>query len=103
MGALQSMRVTVNDKKVGNLGVGTHLYVDRPPGEYNLVVEHEFDLGKWELNINIAAEKEYYFKIVPTDIGVIPVGASNVVVTGDMIFAAVSEDEGKALISATED
>ena len=102
VGALQSIRVTLNGTKIGNLGVGTNLYVDRAPGTYNVVIDTEFDLGRWEQTISAPLKKEYYFKIAPGSISVISVGTT-AAVSGSMSVTAISESEGKALIEAQND
>lgn len=102
IGAFQSMRVTLNGTKLGNLGVGTHFYVDRPPGTYNVTIETEYDLGKWEQTIDVPYAKDYYFKIVPGSLSISSVGTT-ASVNGRMNVIAISEDEGKSLIEASKD
>lgn len=102
VGVLQSMRITIDGKKVGNLGVGTYFYIDRPPGQYNVIIEHEYDLGKWEQTITAPSKNEYYFKIVPGSISVTSVGTTSIV-NGRMNAVLISETEGKSLIAAIND
>jgi hypothetical protein len=97
IGAGQPARVRVDEKEVGSLGIGTFLHIDRPAGQYRLVVDHPLDFGKTELTVSIREGKDYYFKIFP--------GASNVAFVGGygavsnkLGIAAIDEPEGKALM-----
>ncbi|MGF1619158.1 MAG: DUF2846 domain-containing protein [Rhodomicrobiaceae bacterium] len=99
VGAFQSIGITINGTKIGSLGVGTHLYIDREPGQYNVVIAHELDFGKWEQTIEAPSRQEYYFKIVPGPISVTSVGTTTVV-NGRMGVIPISEGEGTSLIEA---
>jgi hypothetical protein len=94
----QTVRVTVNDKEVGSLGIGTYLQVDRPAGQYRLAVDHPLDFGKTELTVSITPENEYYFKIFPGSSSVAAVGGYGAAVSNKLGIAGISEAEGKALM-----
>jgi hypothetical protein len=102
IGSGQTVRVVVNDKEVGSLGIGTYLHIDRPVGQYQVVVDHPLDFGKTELNLDAASQKDYYLKIFP--------GRSNVAIVSNVAsvsnrlgIAAVSETEAKALMRDMND
>jgi hypothetical protein len=98
IGGGQAARVKINEKEVGSLGIGTHIHVDRPAGQYRVEVDHPFDFGKTELTVNITSEKEYYFKIFPAGSSVAIIGAG-AVGSNRLGIAAISESEAKALIN----
>jgi hypothetical protein len=98
IGGGQTARVKINEKEVGSLGIGTHIHVDRPAGQYRVEVDHPFDFGKTELTVNITSEKEYYFKIFPAGSSVAIIGAG-AVGSNRLGIAAISESEAKALIN----
>jgi Protein of unknown function (DUF2846) len=98
IGAGQPVRVTVNDKEVGSLGIGTYLHIDRPAGQYRLVVDHPLDFGKTELTANIASGKDYYFKIFPGGSNVALVGGYGAAVSNRLGIAGVSDVEARTLM-----
>lgn len=98
IGAGQPVRVTVNDKEVGSLGIGNYLHIDRPPGQYRVVVDHPLDFGKTELAVSIASGKEHYFQIFPGGSKVALVGGYGSAVSNKLGIAGIGEAEAKALI-----
>lgn len=66
-----------------------------------MVIEHEFDFGKWEQTINVSSAGDHYFAIAPGNISVTSIG-NTAVVNGRMNIIAVSPEEGRSLVSATK-
>lgn len=99
IGSGQTVRVRINDKEVGSLGIGTYIHVDRPAGQYRVAVDHPLDFGKAELTLNVTSEKEYYFKIFPAGASVAVVGPYVAAGSNKLGIAGISEAEGNALIS----
>jgi hypothetical protein len=97
MGAGQPVGVTVNDKMVGSLGIGTYMHIDRPAGEYRVLAELAFDVSRTELTVNVAAQKDYYFKLSPALSHIAAVGYA-ASVSKKLGIAAISEAEAKALM-----
>lgn len=98
VGAGQTVRVVVNDKEVGSLGIGTYFHIDRPAGQYRLTVDHPLDFGKTELTVNIASKKNYYFRIFPGGSNVALVGGYGAAVSNKLGIAGISEAEANALM-----
>lgn len=90
-------RVRVDDKEVGSLGIGTHLHVDRPAGQYRLAIDHPLDFGKAELTVTVAAENDYYFKIVPGGSQVALVG-NGAAVSNRLAVTEIGKPEANALM-----
>jgi hypothetical protein len=94
----QPVRVVVNDKEVGSLGIGTYLHVDRPAGAYRIAIDHPLDFGKTELATTITADKDYYFQIFPAGARVATAGAYGAAVSHKLGIAGIGDAEAKALM-----
>lgn len=93
----QPARIRVNEKEVGSLGIGTYLHIDRPAGQYLLVVDHPLDFGKTELTVNVGQGKDYYFKVFPGAVNVAFAGGYGTV-SHKLGIVSVDEAEAKALM-----
>jgi hypothetical protein len=103
IGSGQTVRVVVNDKEVGSLGIGNYLHIDRPAGQYQVVIDHPLDFGKTELNLNVASEEDYYLKIFPGGSNVAIVSSNVASVSNRLGIAAISETEANALMRDMND
>ena len=93
----QTVGITVNGKEVGSLGIGTFMHIDRPAGQYRVVAALALDFGQTEVTLNVAPQKDYYFKIFPAGSHVAAVG-SVAAVSNKLGIAEISEAEAKSLM-----
>jgi hypothetical protein len=71
--------VKINNQFVGAIPNGSYFFVDRPAGQYTIVIEQQIDFGRFEADIQVAPGETRYFEIIskPT---YIPTGGGGVVV-----------------------
>lgn len=56
--------IKINGKQIGNVAVGSYIYADRPPGNYQILLDHEFEPGSFSYDLTLKAGEDHYFQVV---------------------------------------
>ena len=57
--------VRVNGQEVGRVGSGSYFFVDRPPGQYAVVLDTPLAPGRFAATVTVKAAGTYYLKVAP--------------------------------------
>lgn len=64
VGVAVSPDIKINGKLIGNVAVGSHIFADRAPGKYQILLDHEFEPGSFTHDVTLQAGEDRYFQIV---------------------------------------
>ena len=64
VGVALSPDIKINGKPIGNVAVGSYIYVDRPPGKYQILLDHEFEPGSFTYEVTLKPGEDHYLQIV---------------------------------------
>jgi len=64
IGVAVSPDIKINGKLIGNVAVGSYIYVDRPAAKYQITLDHEFEPGSFSYDVALKPGEDHYFQIV---------------------------------------
>jgi hypothetical protein len=56
--------IKINGKLIGNVAVASYIYVDRPSGQYQILLDHEFEPDSFSHDVTLRPGEDHYFQIV---------------------------------------